>query len=457
MSGLQAEARVTGSVDGLEPHAGPPRPAIRPLLVSASRTVVLQGASLLIGFATSVLLARLLGGDDYGRYVFALAWVGLLMIPAILGLDRFLVRGIARYEVEQHWALIRGLLRRANQFVLLISVGITVIGWVVAAVWLPSSLRWPFSVAMLLIPITALTVLRQAAMQAIGRVVLGQLPEYLIRPVLILAIVCALRLAGGHALSSTTALGANVAGVAVAFIVGALLLRRSLPRVLRSIRPRYSTREWLRASLPMMLISGIWMANNYVTTLIVGTTDGPRAAGVYSVVQRGAELIVVLLLAANMPLAPTIARLHALGDTHGLEHAAQRVAQATLVVSIPIAAVFMIFPGVYLGLFGASFHVGATALSILAAGQLVNAAAGPAGNVLLMTGHERVAMRGIGAGLVANLVLGIVLVPPLGVTGGAIAFATSLALWNVSLVVSVRRRLGINVTALRRLAVHASQ
>ena len=52
--------------------------------------------------------------------------------------------------------------------------------------------------------------------------------------------------------------------------------------------------------------------------------------------------------------------------------------------------------------------------------------AGPAGNVLLMTGHEGIAVRGIGIGLLANLVLGILLVPLFGVTGGAVAFAASL-------------------------------
>jgi O-antigen/teichoic acid export membrane protein len=193
------------------------------------------------------------------------------------------------------------------------------------------------------------------------------------------------------------------------------------------------------------------MANNYLTTLMVGTLDGPRSAGVYSVVQKGAELIVVLLVASNMPLAPAIARMHARGDRQGLEHATERVAQAAFLASAPIAAAFLVFPGVYLGIFGTGFQAGATALTILALGQLVNAAAGPAGNVLLMTGHEHAAVRGIGAGLLANLILGAILIPPLGATGGAIAFASSLVLWNVILAVLARQRVGVNVTAFRGL------
>jgi O-antigen/teichoic acid export membrane protein len=438
---------------GSHTAARPARSPLARILLSASGTLALQGFSLLMGFATSVLLARLLGVTGYGRYVYALAWASLLALPAILGLDRFLVRGIAVYEVEQKWSLMRGLLRRTNQLVLLSSTMITTTGCLLALLWLPGSLRWPLCVAMLFVPLTTLTLIRQGAMQAIGRVVTGQLPEYLIRPVLTVAGIGLLELVGHDVLTSTTALIANVVGVAVAFAVGAVLLRRALPGVLRSVRPEYATRDWIRAALPMMLITGVWAANNYVTMLVVGTLDGSRAAGVYSVVEKGAELIVLVLLAANMPLAPVIARMHARKDREGLQHTTERVAKAAFLVSLVVATALAVFPGVYLSLFGSSFHTGVTAVRILAFAQLANAAAGPAGNVLIMTGHQLAAVRGIGAGLIANIALGIVLVPPIGVTGGAIASAASLMLWNTVLVVLARRRVGVNVTALPGLRV----
>jgi O-antigen/teichoic acid export membrane protein len=289
-------------------------------------------------------------------------------------------------------------------------------------------------------------------MQAYGRVVSGQLPEYVVRPILILLGIAALDAVGGDALTPTSALSVNVAGVAVAFAVGVVLLKRALPSALRESRAQYRTREWIAASLPMMLVSGIWAANSYLTIVLVGVTQNPRAAGVFSVVQKGGELIVILLVAANMSLAPVIARLQAHGDRLSLEYATQRIAKAAFIASTPIAAAFLVFPGVYLGIFGAGFGAGSTALTIIAVGQLVNAAAGPAGNVLLMTGHERVAVKGIAMGLLTNLVVGLVLIPPFGVTGAATAFTASLIVWNVALVVSVRRRLGINATAFRVLS-----
>jgi O-antigen/teichoic acid export membrane protein len=428
---------------------------VRGMLQNASATAVLQGASGAMAFALAVLLARFLGTAGYGHYELAFSWASILAIPAILGLDRFLVRGIAVYEVKREWPLMKGLLLRTNQLVLLTSTTIALCGVAVAFILMSPSFRAPFCVAMLLIPLTTLTLLRQGAMQAFGRIVSGQLPEYLIRPVLILTGILLLEFIGSRTLTATTALAANAAGVAVAFTVGAVLLKKTLPDSLLSVRPAFDTREWLQASLPMMLISGVWMANNYAAILMVGALQGPRAAGIYGAVQKGGEVIVLVLAATNMALAPAAARLYARSDRQGLEHATERMARATLLVSAPLAVAFIAIPNIYLGLFGDSFRSGATALIIVAVGQLINAAAGPSGNILIMTGQERIAVWGVAVGLVANIILGLALVPWLGVTGGAVAFASSLILWNVILVVLARRLVGINVTAFGFLSMQS--
>jgi O-antigen/teichoic acid export membrane protein len=425
------------------------------MLRSAAGTALLQGTSTGLGFLTAVLLARLLGQDGYGRYTFTVAWAAFLTIPALVGMDQFLVRGIARYEVEQRWPLMKGVLRRANQIVLLTSLTLAGAGSAVALLWLSKSLKGPFCVAMLLVPIGALTLLRQGAMQAIGRVVVGQLPEYLIWPILTIVIVGALALVGGGALTPTTALAANVAGMAAAFLVGAALLIRALPSVLRSVQPAYATREWTRASLRIMLVNGVWMTNRYAGLLILGTLDGTRATAVYGVVEKGAALIVMVHFAVNMPLAPAIARLHAQADRLGLERTTEHMARVATIISLPICMAFAFFPGIYLSIFGAGFQAGSTAMAILAFAQLVNAATGPASNLLIMTGNERSAVRATVAGLLINVMIAVVLVPSLGMTGSAIAFASSLTSWNVALVVMARRRVGVNATAFRRLAMVA--
>jgi O-antigen/teichoic acid export membrane protein len=427
------------------------------MLRSAFGTAFLQAISNGLSFATAILLARLLAKQGYGLYTFAFAWASFLIIPALAGLDQFLVRGIARYDVESNLQHMKGLLRRANQIVLLTSGTIAGIGCIVSIALLSPTLRGPICVAMLLIPITSLTLLRQGTMQAIGRVVTGQFPEYVIAPLLILAGIGLLAWIGRGTLTATTALGTYVTGTAIAFVVGTLLLRRALPITLRSVTPSYATRDWIKASLPIMMINGVWTANRYLGILILGTLASTGATGVYNAVERGAAVILLVHFAVNMPLAPAVARLHAQRDFMGLERASEHMARTATLVSLPICAAFAIFPQIYLSIFGAGFGTGATAMTILALAQLINAATGPSGNVLIMTGNERPAMWATFAGLLVNLGLGIALVPSLGITGSAMAFASSIVFWNITLTVLARRRVGVNVTAIGLLSLTTSQ
>jgi O-antigen/teichoic acid export membrane protein len=413
------------------------------LLRMASGTAVLQLSSSGAGFLLSVILARALGRAGYGVYALAIAWSGFLALPAILGFDRFLVRGLAVYVHEQKWALVRGLLRRSNELVLAASCAIAGIA-VIACLFLSPALRIPFALAMLLVPLTNITLVRQSAMQALRQVVRGQLPEFLIKPWVLLVAVGALRLVAPSELTSVSAVGINTATGVLALAVGAMWLRRALPEPVRHVRPTFITSEWVHAALPMMLVSGIWAVNSYVSVLVVGGIGGARDAAVYNLASTSAALSAFVLVAANVPLAPEIARLFAQGDRRELQRTTVRVARVSLLASVPIVCAFALFPGAYLGLFGRGFGSGATAVTILALGQLVNAAAGPAGNLLLMTGHERSAAFGVGVGFVANLVITLVCVPLFGVTGGAIGATASLVIWNLALVLLARRRLGIN-------------
>src|ERR1043166_6415893 len=74
---------------------------------------VLTGLSLFI----TLVLTRSLGALDFGVYAYALAWVNFLTIPALVGLDRMLVREVAAGQVQSEWGVVRGLLRWSNAVV----------------------------------------------------------------------------------------------------------------------------------------------------------------------------------------------------------------------------------------------------------------------------------------------------------------------------------------------------
>jgi len=413
---------------------------------SISGTALLQGISMGLAFVTSVLLSRTLGASGYGAYAYAIAWVGFLLIPAVLGMDRYLIRGVATYRASKDWGLMRGLVLWANRSVFTVSVLMAILAAGVGYLTLPRSFRGTFILAMPLLPVTALVIARQATMTGLSRSVAAQFPEYLIRPLLLVLGLAPFALGLGLKLTPQLAMAVNLVAVGAAFAVGMTMLRRALPKQVWTADAGYEARTWRRAALPMMLLGGMWMVNPLVSTIMLGSLRNAHDVGVYTVIARGADIMTIGLLAVTTPLSPRVAQLFALGDTRGMQRVVTRAAKVSLAWSAPVAIVLIALRHPLLSIFGSQFAAAGLPFAIMVAGQFVNTAAGPAGIVLMMTKHERAAAVGVGAGLVVNLALNAALVPSLGVEGAAIGTSMSRLIWNCALAGYAATRLKINTT-----------
>src|SRR5262249_2253371 len=138
------------------------------------------------------------GRSGVGAYNYSLAWITLLGAPALLGLDQLIVREIPAHRLASQWGLARGIIRFANRLIsalsALIILGVVVGSWY----WRDSIDAETLStlrIAALLVPLIALTRVRQATLQSLHRVVVGAVPERLILPALLLVFLLAARLA----------------------------------------------------------------------------------------------------------------------------------------------------------------------------------------------------------------------------------------------------------------------
>jgi O-antigen/teichoic acid export membrane protein len=186
--------------------------------------------------------------------------------------------------------------------------------------------------------------------------------------------------------------------------------------------------------------------------LLLGVLAEAPAAGVYHAAARLAQLPALILVAANVVVAPGIARCHRLGDRAGLAALLARASRLTMLAAVALALVLAAGRTPLLDLFGGGFAAGGGALLVLLAGQLVNVACGPVALALSVTGHARDALAGVALAAAVNLALSLLLIPPFGLLGAAAATAVALAAWNLLLQARVRRRLGVEAGALGWLA-----
>ena len=116
-----------------------------------------------------------------------------------------------------------------------------------------------------------------------------------------------------------------------------------------------------------------------------------------------------------------------------------------------IFACIAIFRVELLHLFGKSFTAGAPALLILAVGHLVNAATGPTGILLTMTGKQKWEVANTISMVAFNFLLNLVFIPTMGLIGAAIATAVSIATINGLKLVQVYMLFGLRAYNLKCL------
>jgi O-antigen/teichoic acid export membrane protein len=93
--------------------------------------------------------------------------------------------------------------------------------------------------------------------------------------------------------------------------------------------------------------------------------------------------------------------------------------------------------------FDPRYASGSPLLAILAAGQLVNVGTGAVGILLVMTGHQNRWLMTSAAMLCMNVVLTLLLVPRLGLVGGALSAALALGGLYILGLIHVKRSLGL--------------
>lgn len=396
---------------------------------------VLRAAGAGLLFFMHTALSRAVGPSGYGTFSFALALAAVLAAVVPLGWPTALMRFIAQYVEQERWGLLKGAMRRAYQVTLLCAALAALVLCAVSLSYpLPPAMVTSVRFAALLLPFVAVVELRRRALQALQRPKASTAPEEIALPLLVIS--------GVYLFAVTGASGALLvyAGAAfAAFLLGSALLLRSMPASGRLAKPEFQTRAWMIVALPMVFGDFSLSVMSRTDVLILGAVADMEAVGVYSAANRIAILNTFVLMAANTLAAPMMAAAF-YGNRPQQVRTIMRGAMAISTLgALPLFVVMVSRPEFLLGFFGPEFAGGGLLLRILALGYFVNAATGPVGYALLMTGRERAFARTMAIVAVANVVGHLVAIPAFGAVGAAVVTASSAVVLNGSMYWQVRR------------------
>jgi O-antigen/teichoic acid export membrane protein len=174
-----------------------------------------------------------------------------------------------------------------------------------------------------------------------------------------------------------------------------------------------------------------------------------RDIGIYAFASLFAEGVFQLPVVLRTVAYPTIVQLAARADRAGVAHIARRLSVASGIVSIGTAVIVAFAYPHIAGRFDAGFVTpGWSVLLLLLAGMSIYAFVIPFDQLLLQSGQPGRQSALMATYVGANVVLNLLLIPPFGLLGAAVATAISLVLAGVLLLVASRVWLGYRPSVL---------
>jgi O-antigen/teichoic acid export membrane protein len=415
----------------------------------AGTIFVIRVLSAALAYLAQILLARWMGGSDYGVYVYVWTWVLLLGSMMDFGMSSSAQKIIPEYRAGGEHALLRGFLSGGRWMTLAVSAAVSVLlaGFVkLLSPWIEPGAVVPLYIGCLTLPAFVVANTQDGIARAHDWMQLGLMPQFIVRQALIIGFTAGAFALGVH-LGATTAMLASAGAVWIAMIGQMTVLNRRLAGHVAPGPKAYDIRGWLAISLPILLVEGFYLLLSYTDVLVLQQFRSSEEVGVYFAVVKTLALVSFIHYAMSATTAHRFAEYHAQGDRERLSAYVMHAINWTFWPSLAATMALLAFGKPLLWLFGARFVVGYDIMFIAAIGLVVRSAIGPVERLLNMLGHQHICALAYALAFVMNVVLCVALVPRFGGHGAAAATSLSLTFETVLLFWIVRRRLGLHVLA----------
>jgi O-antigen/teichoic acid export membrane protein len=382
-----------------------------------------------LGYLFGIMLARILGPHDFGLYAVGMAVFTVVTLMTLSGGDIAIVKFVSQYTRLGDY-------RQAARTVVAVLAVSALAGMFVAGLLalLASPVLAPlfghaelgdfFVLVALAVPLALMDTVLLSVLQALQRFREVVLIRYIWEPMSKLALA-----------AFVIALGWGLRGL---FVAMALTLLVSVVIGVRFVRELVGagwhdrpfakdvTTPVLQYCAPLLVTTVVGVLAPRTDVLFLGVWMTPEDVGLYQAAYQTAAIMALIGAAFDSVFAPMSAGLLAKADTDRLADLYRTVARWSLMASLPLVLLMVVFASEILSLFGPTFAAGMACLMLLAAGQWVSNWTSLAHTVLLMSGYGRLVMVNtlIGGGLFIGL--NWLLIPIWGITGAAVAVAFSM-------------------------------
>ncbi len=280
------------------------------------------------------------------------------------------------------------------------------------------------------LPLRTWSTLCLAGTRAFGRMRATVLVDKIGRPLAQPVLVLAMSLAAADLLGLTIAYAVPYAFAA---LWSSWLFRRFLKRrgTMEHTEPTKSykelSREFWKFTWPRSITRISQMAIQRMDIILIAAMRSPKEAAIYTAATRFVALGQFGTQAIQQVLQPKFTALLANDETESLKEVYQISAAWSMLVAWPMYVGVAAAPIVYLGIFGQEYvDNGVVVVLLMALGMMFAVATGPCDTLLLMSGRSALSLGNSLLALALDIILCFILIPRMGITGAALAWAIAV-------------------------------
>lgn len=401
-----------------------------------------------IAYLSQVFLVRWMGAFEYG--IFVGVWVAAVILGglACLGFQTGIIRFISEYRTSGEDDYLRGSIAGSLLWAFLFSTALAVIGAVGVHYFadaFDSYYLIPIYLAAVCLPMLSLQEVNDGVARAHNWPGVALVPTFILRPLLIIAVMIAAVWLGYPADAPTAMIATIIATYIASLLQFALIfrrLRKVVPKGTRKFRPS----GWLAVTMPIFLVEGFYMLLTNVDILLVSHFMEPEEVAVYFAAAKTLALVHFVYFAVKAASAHRFSVYRTAGNQERYEQFIQETVHWTFWPSLGFALLMLVMAPYFLMLFDGSFvEPGTDIIWILTLGIIARATVGAAESVLTMSGEQNACAVVYGATLAVNLILNWNLIPVYGLNGAAMATSAALVFEAFALYATAQRRLGLHI------------
>ena len=408
-----------------------------------------------MGFLLTLIIARYFGASGLGDYVLAIIVLRVFAMISKLGVDTFSIRFIAAFAKQGKWKSIKYFRKKIVLLLIattLVFSAIMYFNAVLLASFIGANPEYIKLNSFLVLPMTFF-ILHYQSLRGLKKIAefsfFYRMSETLFTIVSILVIMQFNK-------DASVPIYGYVTSICIVSILTFISYNywfkvKSKEGMNEQELDLMPLKNILAISMPLMFAQSVQFIMAWTDKLMIGNMMTSQDVGIYHIAFKLSMFATIGLMAINSIAAPKFAELYAKQDFEGLKKVVNQSTKFIFWSTIPLVAIFFIFPEFLLGIFGDKFKIGVTAFIFLSCGRLISSFSGSVGNLLQMTGKQVMFMNILFAGACINVALNYLLIPSdnlfsefgvSGINGAALASMISLSTWNLAMVYFVKREFG---------------